>query len=117
VVVHPECRREVVAAADMDGSTEFIVKVIEEAPPGTHFAIGTEINLVRRLQAEHPEHRIVCLDPIVCPCSTMYRIHPAFLLWALEELVQGNVPNRITVDGETRHWARVALDRMLQLGA
>ncbi len=117
IVVHPECRREVVAAADMDGSTEFIIKVIEEAPAGSQFAVGTEINLVRRLQAEHPDKLIFCLDPIVCPCSTMYRVHPAFLCWALENLVEGRVVNRIAVDDSTRRWARVALDRMLDLGA
>jgi quinolinate synthase len=117
VIVHPECRREVVAAADLDGSTELIVKVIDEAPPGSMFAVGTEINLVRRLQAEHPDKLIFCLDPVVCPCSTMYRIHPAYLCWALENLVEGRVVNRIQVDDATRHWARVALDRMLELGA
>jgi quinolinate synthase len=117
VVVHPECRREVVAAADMDGSTEFIIRVVEEAPAGSQFAIGTEINLVRRLQAEHPDKLIFCLDPIVCPCSTMYRVHPAFLCWALDNLVEGRVVNRITVDETTRRWARVALYRMLDLGA
>jgi quinolinate synthase len=117
VVVHPECRREVVAAADLDGSTEYIIKVIEEAPSGSTWAVGTEINLVRRLQNEHPDKTIICLDPIVCPCSTMYRIHPAYLCWALENLVDGVVVNRISVDNSTRHWAKVALDRMLQLGA
>jgi quinolinate synthase len=117
VIVHPECRREVVAAADMDGSTEYIVKVIEEAPAGSRFAVGTEIHLVRRLQEEHPDMLIFCLDPIVCPCSTMYRIHPAYLCWALENLVAGTVVNQITVDETTRHWAGVALDRMLELGA
>jgi quinolinate synthase len=117
VIVHPECRREVVVAADMDGSTEFIIEVIEAAPAGSRFAVGTEINLVRRLQAEHPDKLIFCLDPIVCPCSTMYRVHPAYLCWALENLVEGRVVNRITVDDTTRSWAGVALDRMLDLGA
>jgi quinolinate synthase len=117
VIVHPECRHEVVDAADVDGSTELIVKVIEDAPAGSMFAVGTEINLVRRLQAEHPDKLIFCLDPVVCPCSTMYRIHPAYLCWVLENLVQGTVVNRISVDERTRHWARVALDRMLTLGA
>jgi quinolinate synthase len=117
VLVHPECRREVVAASDLDGSTEYIIKVIEEAPEGSRFAVGTEINLVRRLQEEHPDKLIFCLDPILCPCSTMYRVHPAYLCWALENLEDGNVVNRITVDPSTRHWAHVALDRMLQLGA
>ncbi len=113
VVVHPECRHEVVEAADMNGSTEFIVKVVEEAEPGTVWAIGTEINLVRRLALEHPEQTIFCLDPVVCPCATMYRIHPAYLAWALDELVAGRVVNQVSVDGETAQWARVALERML----
>jgi quinolinate synthase len=116
VVVHPECHREVVAAADLDGSTEYIIKVIEQAPPGSTWAVGTEINLVRRLADEHPDKRIFCLDPIVCPCSTMYRIHPAYLCWVLENLVEGRVVNQITVDERTRYWARVALERMLEIG-
>jgi len=113
VVVHPECRREVVQAADLNGSTEYIVKVIEEAPAGTVWAVGTEINLVKRLAREHPEQTIFCLDPVVCPCSTMYRIHPAYLAWVLEELVEGRVVNQVSVDEETATWARVALERML----
>lgn len=116
VVVHPECRRDVVAAADLDGSTEYIIKVIEEAPAGTQFAVGTEINLVRRLAEAHPDKLIFCLDPIVCPCSTMYRVHPAYLCWVLENLVQGQVVNRISVDDRTRHWSHVALQRMLEIG-
>jgi len=113
VVVHPECRREVVQAADLNGSTEYIVKVIEEAPAGTIWAVGTEVNLVKRLAREHPEQTIFCLDPVVCPCSTMYRIHPAYLAWVLEELVEGRVVNQVSVDEETATWARVALERML----
>jgi quinolinate synthase len=113
VVVHPECRHEVVRAADQSGSTEFIVKVINEAPAGTIWAVGTEINLVKRLANEHPEQTIFCLDPVVCPCSTMYRIHPAYLAWVLDELVAGRVVNQVTVDVETAKWARVALERML----
>jgi quinolinate synthase len=113
VVVHPECHREVVAAADMDGSTEFIIDVIEEAPAGSSWAVGTEINLVRRLAAEHGDKLIFCLDPIVCPCSTMYRVHPAYLCWVLESLAAGTIVNQISVDGQTRYWARVALERML----
>ncbi|MBV9690900.1 MAG: quinolinate synthase NadA [Ktedonobacteraceae bacterium] len=115
VLVHPECRREVVAAADLYGSTEFIIQQVEKAPAGTRWAIGTEINLVHRLAKEHPEQLIFCLDPIVCPCSTMYRIHPAYLAWVLEALVHGEVINQISVDEETAHWARVALERMLAL--
>jgi quinolinate synthase len=113
VVVHPECRHEVVRAADLSGSTEFIVKVINEAPAGTIWAVGTEINLVKRLANEHPEQTIFCLDPVVCPCSTMYRIHPAYLAWVLDELVAGRVVNQVTVDAQTAEWARVALERML----
>ena len=113
VVVHPECRHEVVAAADLNGSTEYIIKVIEESAPGTVWAVGTEINLVKRLASEHPDKTIFCLDPIVCPCSTMYRIHPAYLAWVLEALVEGRVLNQVSVDGETARWAKVALERML----
>jgi quinolinate synthase len=113
VVVHPECRREVVDAADLSGSTEYIVQVIQESPPGTVWAVGTEVNLVKRLAREHPEQTIFCLDPIVCPCSTMYRIHPAYLAWVLEELVAGRVTNQVRVDEQTATWAKVALERML----
>ncbi|HKV84454.1 MAG TPA: quinolinate synthase NadA [Ktedonobacterales bacterium] len=113
VLVHPECSHEVVAAADLNGSTEYIIKAIEESPAGTVWAVGTEINLVRRLANEHPDKTIFCLDPIVCPCSTMYRIHPAYLAWVLEELVAGRVINQVTVPEETARWAKVALERML----
>jgi quinolinate synthase len=113
VVVHPECSHDVVAAADLNGSTEYIIKAIEESPAGSVWAVGTEINLVKRLASEHPDKTIFCLDPIVCPCSTMYRIHPAYLAWVLEELVDGRVINQVSVDAETAHWARIALDRML----
>lgn len=115
VIVHPECRHEVVAAADLAGSTELIVKVIREAPAGTKWAVGTEVNLVRRLAREMPDKEIWCLDPVVCPCSTMYRVHPAYLCWVLESLVEGRVVNQVKVDPTTAHWARVALDRMLQI--
>ncbi|WP_350349474.1 quinolinate synthase NadA [Agromyces sp. G08B096] len=113
VIVHPECPMPVVDAADAAGSTDFIVKAIQAAPAGSTFAIGTEINLVQRLAAEHPEHEIFCLDPVVCPCSTMYRIHPGYLAWVLEELVAGRVVNRITVPDAVAAPARVALERML----
>lgn len=115
VIVHPECRREVVHAADSSGSTEYIVAEIEQARPGTNFAVGTEVNLVNRLAAEHPEMTIFCLDPVVCPCSTMYRIHPAYLAWVLDNLVSGNVVNRVAVDRETARFARLALNRMLEV--
>jgi quinolinate synthase len=117
ILVHPECRREVVDAADLFGSTEYIIQQIERAPAGSKWGIATEINLVHRLAKAHPEQLIFCLDPIVCPCSTMYRIHPAYLAWVLEALVEGEVINQVSVDAETVHWARVALERMLALAA
>jgi len=111
--VHPECPMDVVDAADAAGSTDFIRKAIQAAVEPTTFAIGTEINLVQRLAAEHPHHEIFCLDPVVCPCSTMYRIHPGYLAWVLEGLVAGEVRNRITVPADVADPARVALERML----
>ena len=115
VVVHPECPMPVVDAADSAGSTDFIVKAIEAAPAGSTFAIGTEINLVQRLAAQYPQHTIFCLDPVICPCSTMYRIHPGYLAWVLESLLAGEVVNRITVSDEVADPARVALERMLSV--
>jgi quinolinate synthase len=117
VIVHPECRHEVVNAADLVGSTERIVKTIDEAPAGSAFAVGTELNLVRRLAARHPDKTVVYLDRTVCFCSTMNRIDLPHLVWALENLVEGRVVNRIQVAPEVAHWARVALDRMLALPA
>ena len=113
VIVHPECPMPVVDAADENGSTEYIRKAIDAAEPGSTFAIGTEINMVNRLADQHPEHTIFCLDPVICPCSTMYRIHPGYLAWVLEELVAGRVINRISVDAATARDAEVALERML----
>ncbi|BCW19567.1 quinolinate synthase A [Arthrobacter sp. NtRootA9] len=113
VIVHPECPMEVVDAADAAGSTDFIKKAIAAATEPTTFAIGTEINMVNRLAAEYPQHTIFCLDPVICPCSTMYRIHPGYLAWVLEELVAGRVVNRITVDDAVQSNARTALERML----
>lgn len=113
VIVHPECPMEVVDAADEAGSTDYIRKAIEAATEPTTFAIGTEVNLVQRLAADHPQHTIFCLDPVVCPCSTMYRIHPGYLAWVLEGLVAGEVRNRITVPASVADPARVALERML----
>ncbi|CAI9386705.1 quinolinate synthase NadA [Microbacterium sp. T2.11-28] len=113
VIVHPECPMDVVDAADAAGSTDFIRKAIQAATEPTTFAIGTEINLVQRLAAEHPQHEIFCLDPVVCPCSTMYRIHPGYLAWVLEGLVAGEVRNRISVTDDVAEPARVALERML----
>ena len=115
VLVHPECQHEVVLKADLVGSTEFIIKTIEAAPAGSAWAIGTELNLVKRLAADHPDKRIVFLDKTVCYCSTMNRIDLPHLVWALESLVAGTVVNRIEVDPETERWALVALERMLAL--
>ncbi|MEV8175366.1 quinolinate synthase NadA [Microbacterium sp. LMC-P-041] len=113
VIVHPECPMAVVDAADEAGSTDYIRRAIAAATTPTTFAIGTEINLVRRLAAQFPQHEIFCLDPVVCPCSTMYRIHPGYLAWVLEELVAGRTPNRITVTADVADPARIALERML----
>jgi len=113
VIVHPECPMPVVDAADAAGSTDFIVKAIQAAPAGSTFAIGTEINLVQRLANEYPQHTIFCLDDVICPCSTMYRIHPGYLAWVLEELVAGRVVNQVTVGDDVAVPARVALERML----
>jgi quinolinate synthase len=115
VIVHPECTMEVVDAADESGSTELIRKRIEAAPAGSVFAIGTEINMVQRLADQHPEQTIFCLDSIICPCSTMYRIHPSYLAWVLESLERGQVLNRITVPESIAAPARIALERMLSL--
>ncbi len=113
VVVHPECAMEAVAAADMNGSTEYIIKVIEEAPAGSKWAVGTEISLVNRIAAENPDKLVFCLDSVVCPCSTMYRIHPAYLSWVLDGLDEGVTVNEIAVPDDVAGDARVALDRML----
>jgi quinolinate synthase len=115
VLVHPECRHEVVLKADLVGSTERIIKAVEAAPPGTKWAIGTELNLVGRLAHAHPEQQIVFLNETVCFCATMNRIDLPHLVWAFEELVDGRVPNRIQVDEDTAHWALLALNRMLAL--
>ena len=115
VLVHPECKHEVVEAADYVGSTEYIIKVLNEAPAGSSWAVGTELNLVRRVAAAHPDKNVMFLDRTVCYCSTMNRIDLPHLVWALEELVAGRVPNVITVDSDTAHYARVALDQMLAL--
>ena len=115
VIVHPECAHDVVQAADQVGSTDFIIRAVEEAPPGTVIGVGTEIHLVNRLADEHPDRTVVSLDPLICPCSTMFRIDAAHLAWVLDGLLEGEVRNRITVDAETARWARVALERMLEL--
>ncbi|MFC7548353.1 quinolinate synthase NadA [Plantactinospora sp. GCM10030261] len=115
VLVHPESRYEVVTAADEVGSTEYIIKAVEAAPAGSAWAIGTELNLVRRLAKAHPDKQIMFLDRTVCYCSTMNRIDLPHLVWALEELVAGRMVNQITVDPETARYARAALDQMLAL--
>jgi quinolinate synthase len=115
VIVHPECSLDVVSASDDNGSTAYIIKTVTAAPNGTTWAIGTEINLVQRLATENPDKTIFCLDPQICPCSTMYRIHPSFLLLALEELAEGRVINRIEVPEMIAIPARRALDQMLEL--
>ncbi len=117
VLVHPECTHEVVTKADLVGSTEFIIKTIEAAPAGSSWAIGTELNLVQRLANAHPDKNIVFLDKTVCYCSTMNRIDLPHFVWALENLVAGHVVNVIEVDPETERWAKVALQRMLDLPA
>jgi len=115
ILVHPECQHEVVLKADLVGSTEFIIKTIEAAPAGSAWAIGTELNLVKRLATEHPDKRIVFLDKNVCYCSTMNRIDLPHFVWAMESLVEGVVVNQITVDPDTERDALVALQRMLDL--
>ena len=115
VLVHPECPFDVVRAADLAGSTEYIITQVQQAAPGTSWAIGTEINLVHRLALEHPDQRIRSLQANVCPCATMNRIDPAHLLWCLEALVDGHIVNPIRVPEPVREQARVALDRMLSL--
>ncbi|MBB4941273.1 quinolinate synthase [Streptosporangium album] len=115
VLVHPECRHEVVTKADHVGSTEYIIKKLEEAPAGSSWAVGTELNLVKRLGQMFPDKNVTFLDRTVCYCSTMNRIDLPHLVWALESLAAGQVVNQITVDEDTTRWAKVALDRMLAL--
>jgi quinolinate synthase len=115
VIVHPECRWDTVQASDLNGSTEFIAKTIANAPAGSTFAVGTEINLVSRLAKENPDKTVFCLDPVVCPCSTMFRVHPAYLAWTVESLVEGRVVNQIVVPEAIAANAKLALDRMLTI--
>jgi len=119
VIVHPECRWEVGQKADALGSTERLIKIVEDAPEGTMFAVGTEIHLINRLakQFAGKGKRIITLDDTGCLCTTMYRITPQHLAWALENLVEGRVVNQIKVRKNVKQWARVALDRMLEIGA
>jgi quinolinate synthase len=115
VVVHPECSYEVCELADEVGSTDFIIRAVAAAPAGSVIGVGTEIHLVQRLNDETPDKTVVSLDPLICPCSTMFRIDAPHLCWVLENLVEGRVVNRIVVDDETARWARVALERMLEI--
>jgi quinolinate synthase len=115
VLAHPECSHDLCALADQVGSTDFIIKAVAAAPAGSTIAIATEIHLVQRLNEETPDKTIVSLDPLICPCSTMFRIDGPHLAWVLENLVEGNVVNRITVDPDTAEWAKVALQRMLDI--
>jgi quinolinate synthase len=115
VIVHPECTFDVVEAADEIGSTDFIIRTVKASPPGSVWAVGTEIHLVNRLAADvAPERTVLTLDSVGCLCSTMFRISPNHLLWALEGLVAGEVRNQIVVPEPTRSNARVALERMLE---
>ncbi|HEX8286603.1 MAG TPA: quinolinate synthase NadA [Pyrinomonadaceae bacterium] len=115
VLVHPECMREVVEKSDLNGSTSYIINTVKNAPSGSKWAIGTELNLVLRLQKQFPDKDIRLLAPDLCMCATMYRIAPQNLAWAMENLAAGNVVNEIVVDEETKHFALIALERMIRL--
>ena len=115
VIAHPECRWDVCELADEVGSTEFIIKRVTESPAGSQWAVGTEIHLVNRLAHELPDRSVISLEDCGCLCSTMFRISPQHLCWTLESLLAGEVVNRVSVEPETKRWARVALDRMLDL--
>ncbi|NNE68101.1 MAG: quinolinate synthase NadA [Pyrinomonadaceae bacterium] len=115
VLVHPECLYEVVQKSDLNGSTSFIIKTVEEAEPGTKWAIGTEVNLVNRLAKRFPDKEVYLLAPDLCMCATMYRISPQSLCWSMENLVNGNVVNEIAVHGETKEQSLIALERMISM--
>ena len=115
IVVHPECPMETVQAADLVGSTEYIREKINSAPAGSKWGVGTEVSLVNRLAINNPDKTVFCLDPVTCPCSTMYRIHPAYVLWMLDGLLEGVVHNQITVPEDIKRDSRIALERMLSL--
>ena len=117
VVVHPECPKETVEVADANGSTQYIINFVNDLPEGSTVAIGTEINMVARLADDHPDKHIECLDPEVCPCSTMYMIHPAYLMDLLEKLVDGQIHNQINVSNEVQEGSLLALERMLSIRA
>jgi len=114
-VVHPECPIETVAASDANGSTQYIRNFVAQLPSGSQIAIGTEINMVARLADEHPDKHIECLDEEICPCSTMYMIHPAYLMDVLERIVDGEMPNQIKVPKEIQEGSLMALERMLSI--
>jgi quinolinate synthase len=115
VIAHPECAHDLCAVADHVGSTDFIIKTVDAAPAGAVIAVATEIHLVQRLDAETPDKTVVSLDPLICPCSTMFRIDAPHLCWVLENLVEGNVVNQVSVDDTVTEWAKVALQRMLDI--
>jgi len=115
VLVHPECQHDVVRNSDVVGSTEMIIKTVTESPSGSAWAVGTELNLVKRLAANNPDKSVIFLDKTVCYCSTMNRIDLPHLVWAMESLVEGRLVNQIKVDPTTANFARVALERMLAL--
>ena len=115
ILVHPECPREVVDLSDLNGSTSFIINTVEKSPAGSKWAIGTEVNLVNRLAKKFPDKEIRLLAPDLCMCATMYRIAPQNLAWAMENLLDGNVVNQIVVDDKTKHYALIALERMINL--
>ena len=116
MIAHPECTFDVVQAADASGSTEFIIETVRSSPRGSVWAVATEVHLVNRLRHElAPDRTVVTLDPFGCLCSTMFRVSPNHLLWILEGLVNGEVHNRILVEPETKRWAKLALDRMLDI--
>jgi quinolinate synthase len=117
VVVHPECPKETVEVADANGSTQYIINFVNDLPEGSTVAIGTEINMVARLADDHPDKHIECLDPEVCPCSTMYMIHPAYLMDLLEKLEDGKIHNQISVTNEVQEGSLLALERMLGIRA
>ncbi len=115
VIVHPECHEDVVNKADLVGSTEFIIRTVRSAPPGTTWAVGTELNLVNRLKREQADKRVLFLSSTVCQCATMFRIDAPHLCWAMENLAEGHVVNRIVVPEDEKAWAKVALDRMMEI--
>lgn len=115
IIVHPECPIEVCNRSDFMGSTEYIIKTIQAGAPGSVWAVGTEVNLVSRLARECNDKTVFCLDPMICPCATMYRIHPSFLLWSLDNIVAGTPANIIEVPAKVKYFAKMALDRMLTI--